>query len=286
MKIALLGPALTYTDIVCDQYLKKKSVQKTYCRTIREVIELVSKGKVDQGIIPIENTTYGTVRETEDNLFRYHPKIIFSFATKIHQNLVAKKNTNTQTKGLRNLTRLKGTFFKDIKLICSHQQAIEQCENFIRKTFPKAEKIIFNSTVQAIEYVANAEGNNLAAIGPISAAKKYHLTVLKKNIEDAKNNKTTFIVIQKKEVQPSMKNIRTSIVFWFGKDQPGTLHQVLSIFADQKVNLSKIESRPAPKNPGNYLFFLDYDGDEKILRKVKNITSGLISFGTYEYKNN
>lgn len=291
--VGILGPALSYSDLALNVpgFFAHEKFKKIYFSNIREVIEAVAKNRVDYAIAPIENNIHGTVRETEDNLFRYEPKIIYAFSMPIHHALIAHKSAK----------------INDIKKIFSHAQALEQCENFLRKEMKKAQKIPFNSTSQAVMEMKKMNDIAVAAIGPIEAVKNQSenqfgaLKILKKNIENHKKNQTTFIVIGKTGAPATqimaaseksghvLRNIRTSIVFWFGKDQPGTLYQVLGAFAEQHVNLTKIESRPTPGQPGEYVFFLDFEGNEKdpkvkkLLQNIKKITAGIKNFGSYAF---
>lgn len=287
-KIGLLGPSFTYSDLATKSrefsiFFANKKPQKFFFTNIRNVIEELKKKKIDYALVPIENSTYGTVRETEDSLFQYEPKILFAFSLEIHHVLLAKNG-------------IKRT---DIKKIYAHQQGLEQCEKFLQKYFKNAQRIGMGSSGQALEYITHQKEKNQAAIGPEIAAKKYNLEIIEKNIENEKQNRTMFLVlgnsiserkIQQKNFQKVRKarNLRTSIVFWFGKNKPGSLYGVLREFAKAKLNLSKIESRPASRKLGEYLFFLDFDADEKdiktkkVLRKISKITAGIKLFGSYE----
>lgn len=297
---ALLGPANTFSDIAATKYLNKqrivprisrkhkishKNLQKYFARNLDEIFDLVEKGKVKEGIVPIENNIRGTIRETVDNLFFKNVHIIAEIDIPIHHTLIvcpyAKKS--------------------DIKQIISHSQPLTQCKNYLKKHFPKVEKQTVSSTAAAIEKLLSLQEKSLAVIAPETAAKG--LKIFARNIEDDHNNKTIFIVIRKGKM-PEQKNStkvaaktlskssskslsKTSIAFHFSKDAPGTLFHVFKIFANAKINLTKIESRPTKPKFGNYIFYLDFEGafsDPKIkkaLKSVQKIAAKMKVLGSY-----
>lgn len=288
-KIGLLGPAMTYSDLASEteeikKILGKGKIEKIYYPDIQKIIAAVAQGKIQKGLVPIENSIHGTIRETEDALFRNNVEILFAYGLPIHHGLFVKH----------------GTEFKKIKKIVSHEQALEQCRNFLEKNYPEAEKIATSSTIAAIEYMLKSPEKDIATIAPRELAHRKDLKMRKENIEDEKTNTTIFLLIQKKSKKKSSQQTliqseknknrsrRTSIAFWFKKDSPGSLYEVLREFAKAKINLTKIESRPATKRLGEYIFFLDFEGDEegkkerKVLKNIKKYIAGIKSFGSYE----
>ena len=288
-KIGLLGPAMTYSDLASESEEMRKmlgSEKKVYYSDIQKIIKAVAKGEIQKGLVPIENSIHGTVRETEDALFENSVEILFAYAMPIHHGLFVKGKEK----------------FGKIKTIVSHEQALEQCRKFLEKKYPEAQKIAYSSTMAAIEYMLKSPEKGIAAIGPRQLAHRKDLKMRSprggetESIEDEKTNKTVFLIIQKKpeharfaeSVKKNSKSRRTSIAFWFRKDSPGSLYEVLREFAKAKMNLTKIESRPATKKLGEYIFFLDFEGDEKnekekkVLKNITKYIAGLKSFGSYE----
>lgn len=268
-KIAVLGPKYTYSDFAADHYTSK--YDKVYFSSIWEVFDAVKRGDVEKGIVPIENSIHGTVRETFDSIFKSDLKIIAQLSLPIHHCIAV----------------LKGTKKKDIKKFISHQQALSQSQKYIRKNFPKVEQIGFASTGKAIEAMAKRKSGKAAVVCSEAAAKKHKLRIIAKNIEDQKGNKTWFAILSKNPVEPKGKNIRTSIAFHFKKDHPGTLFSVFKAFNDAKVNMTKIESRPTLAKWGDYIFFLDFEGDQKkpriakLLKSIEKKVALLKNFGSY-----
>ncbi len=270
--IAVLGPKNTFSEMAADKYDNKKN--KYYATTIDEVFELVAKGRVEKGIVPIENKLEGTIRETLDNLFEKNVKISEEINLPINHTLIILPHAKE----------------KDIKTIYSHPQALKQCKRFLKKNFPKAILLSTTSTAFAIEKIITKNDKSCAAIAPKIAAEREKLKPLDENIEDEKNNSTSFIVVQKgrptpKTVQKNCK--KTSIAFHFDKDSPGSLFTVFKDFADAKINMTKIESRPTKASLGDYIFYLDFDGCisepkvAKILKKVEAKVARMKVLGSY-----
>lgn len=271
--IGVLGPKHTFSDYASNHYIErtKSHAEKVYFASIWDVFDALKKGKVEKGIVPIENTIHGTVRETFDELFKSDLKIQYQFAMPVHHCVAV----------------LKGTQKTDIKKFVSHQQALSQSQKYIRKNFPKAQQIGFSSTAKAIEAMLKRKSGKAAVICSESAAKEYGLRIVDKNIEDQKGNQTWFAVLGHEMAMPKGKNVRTSIAFHFKKDHPGTLFGVFKAFNDAKVNMTKIESRPTLAKWGDYIFFLDFEGDmnkpkiAKLLKLVEKKVAMLKIFGSY-----
>ncbi|NIA02319.1 MAG: prephenate dehydratase [Nitrospirae bacterium] len=270
--IAVLGPKNTFSEMAADKYDKKKN--KYYTTTIDEVFELVEKGRIEKGIVPIENKLEGTIRETLDNLFEKNVRISEEINIPINHAFII-------------LPRSKAS---DIKTIYSHPQALKQCKKFLKKNFPKATLLSTASTAFAIEEIITKNDKSCAAIAPKIAAEKEKLKILKRNIEDGRNNLTAFVVVQKG--RPTLKNVqknctKTSIAFHFDKDSPGSLFTIFKDFADAKINMTKIESRPTQARFGDYIFYLDFDGCisepkvAKILKKVEGKVAKMKVLGSY-----
>lgn len=263
-QILTLGPAGSYSDIVSKKFSELQNITNKVCyaKRIREVFELVKTGKIKQGIIPIENKIEGSVRETMDALFESNLKVITKLILPIKHCLATLPNVKK----------------KDIKLILSHDQALNQCSNYIKKNFPKAEIRAVSSSSEAMSLLEKENMQNAAAIGSEEAA--LNLKILAKNMGNEKENETHFYVISKaskKHQTPNSKlQTQSSIAFYFDADTHGTLFGVLELFAKAKVNLTRIESRPAGQTMGNYVFYLDFDGgigEKKIISLLKKIES-------------
>lgn len=295
--IAVLGPKNTFSDIAADQYLQNSTValKKYFVRELDEIFDLVERGKVKEGIAPIENKLHGTIRETLDALFVRNVHIVREINIPIHHCLIVLPHAEKS----------------DIKKIISHSQALNQCKKYLQKNFSKASKESFSSTGAAIEKLLSSNDKSIAVIAPELAAEG--LKILAKNIEDEHDNSTAFVVIkstsgksssQAHSQDPSgalkilaeQKNSstssvgscgKTSIAFHFSADSPGSLFTVFKDFADAKINLTKIESRPTKKHFGDYIFYLDFEGSlndpkvKKVLAEVEKKVAKLKILGSY-----
>ncbi len=271
--IALLGPKNTFSDIAATDYLKKSNsnLKKYYAKNIDEIFDLVEKGKVKEGIAPIENKSHGTVRETLDLLFHRKVHITHEINIKVHHSFITMSHAK------------KG----DIRKVLSHSQALNQCKKYLKKNFPNAEVQALSSTAAAIERLISSNDKSLAAIAPELAGQESQLKIMAKTIEDEQNNSTTFIVVRKGKTAEQKNSTKTSIAFHFDSDSPGSLFTVFKDFSDAKINMSKIESRPTKAKFGDYIFYLDFDGNissakiKNTLKKVEKKVAKLKILGSY-----
>ncbi len=275
--LGVLGPANTYSDLAAKKYLsRRRPVMKIqHFRTVTEIFDAVEKSKVEEGIVPLENVIFGSVRETYDRLFNSNVHIREKLKMDIKHALVV----------------LPGAKKSGIHIIASHEQAIQQCRDYLAKHFPFAQKEYFSSTMAALEKMVSEDDRGMAAIVPLQAAKGLPLKILAENIQDQAKNVTTFIIIKKGPcLSPDLRNSpqpETSIAFHFQKDSPGRLYMVFREFANAGINLSHIESRPSAEELGNYIFFLNFDCSAfdpkaaEVLDKIKSKVAGMKILGVY-----
>ncbi|MFC2159756.1 prephenate dehydratase [Actinomycetota bacterium] len=247
VKIAYLGPQGTFTEEALDKYIGdigiEDEVEKIPYATMQEVIKSVDRGEASEGIVPIENSLEGSVNITLDFLtFESEAKIIREITIPIRHSLIGKEKMAVSK----------------IKKIISHPHATAQCKNFISTYLKGVEIIAANSTAEAIKMLQETD-NSIAAIGTEIAAKLYGLYIIEKDIEDNKDNKTRFIFLGN-SIQEKTGKDKTSIVCFLEKDRPGSLFTILKEFAGRNINLTRIESRPAKKDLGDYVFLIDIDG--------------------------
>jgi prephenate dehydratase len=159
------------------------------------------------------------------------------------------------------------------KIILSHPQALAQCKTYLSKNFPKAKLIKTLSTSEAFKKISEERLTNAAAIGSLSAAENYGLQVIDEKIEDEKNNKTKFFIISNERVV-SPKADKTFIVVLPSTEKQGILYNMMVYFNNERINLTKIESRPSRKRLGNYLFYIELDGNSES-KKVKTVLNNI-----------
>ncbi len=222
------------------------------------MLDAVENDEINVGVVPIENSIEGPVGVTLDLLVHdYDLKIKEEIIIPISHNLLI--NTDAD--------------IGDIKFVYSHIQALSQCRKFTEKLGLVANST--SSTSSAAEMIKGKKDS--AAIGTKRAGEIYGLKIAATNIQDYKNNVTRFVVINKTDHEKTGKD-KTSIVFSIMDDKPGRLYKILEVFADNNINLTKIESRPSKEKLGSYIFFVDFEGhraDKKIGNILNNIRSNL-----------
>lgn len=255
LKVAFLGPEATFTHLAGIQrfglsahFLPQPSIAK--------VFQEVSLGKVNYGVVPIENSTEGVVSYTLDLFVEFPLKICGELKLPIIHNLLSKSKR-----------------LKEVKKVYSHPQALAQCRTWLDSHLPGIKTVEVASTAKAAEIAAGEK--HAAAIASDYAASHYHLDILAKHIEDLSNNFTRFVVIAKNDCGIS-GNDKTSVMF-SAKDEVGILHRLISPIAKEKINLTKIESRPLKGRAWEYIFFVDMDGHRespKVKRALEKMAKG------------
>ncbi|MCD6412952.1 MAG: prephenate dehydratase [Elusimicrobia bacterium] len=238
LKISYLGPKATFTHQAAMKIFGKFCVYAP-AESIAEVFEEIETDRCDYGVVPIENSTEGMVNHTLDMFINSRLKIVNEDFLAISHCLISEAGEKDK-----------------IKKIYSHSSVFGQCRDFVAKNLPRAEKKEVSSTSAAVAQAKKEKSS--AAIASKFAAQIYDVPVLEDHIEDIPENYTRFLVLGKTMPNPSGKD-KTSILFSL-KDRPGALHDSLAPFKKNKINLTKIESRPSKKKAWEYFFFVDCDG--------------------------
>lgn len=211
-----------------------------FYKQFEDVFEAVNQNKARFGIIPVENSTAGSVHESYDLIMKYRFYVVGAFDLKIDHCLCAKD----------------GVSFEDIENVYSHPQALSQCNVFL-KNFDFT-GINYTNTAAAAKHVSESEKTNIAAICSESAAKKYGLNIIRKGIQNVANNTTRFIVISKELVIDEDAS-KISLIF-SAPHRTGSLYRVLGRFSMTGLNLTKLESRPVANGKFDYFFYADILG--------------------------
>ncbi len=230
-------------------------------QTFEEVFLAVVNGKCHCAVIPIENTLHGSIHENYDYLLKYDLAIRGETFVRIVHNLIVPR----------------GVKFSQIRRVFSHPAALGQCRRFFEEN-PQIEKTPFYDTAGSVKMVV-AEGlKDAGAIASAQAAEIYGARIIKKSIEDDRENFTRFFLLEKPRSAGSSylkhdpsKRFKTTVVFSM-RNQPGALFRSLSAFALRDINLTKIQSRPLRGKPWEYLFYLDFIGhvDDPVCRNALN----------------
>ncbi|KWS03323.1 Chorismate mutase I [Lysobacter capsici AZ78] len=238
LKIGFLGPEGTHSQQAVFKHFGH-SIHGLPLASIEEVFQEVEAGNADFGVVPVENSTQGTIQSTLDMFLTSKLKISGEVELRVHQHLLSRSGR-----------------IEDIERVYSHPQSFAQCKAWLREYLPKAEKIAVSSNAEAARRARNAD--DAAAIAGASAGNVYGLRTVAGPIEDRPDNTTRFLVIGRELFTPS-GNDRTSLLI-FIKDEPGALYNVLSPFAKRGLSMNRIESRPGHTGRWQYAFFVDIGG--------------------------
>ena len=246
--IAFQGARGAFSEEAARRLLGPK-VEVLPCERFEDIFRNLAEGRVAGAVVPIENTLAGSVHENYDHLRNFELPIVAETSVRIVHNLIARK----------------GVKFRNIKRVFSHPVALNQCLDFFRAN-PQLERVPFYDTAGSVKMLM-AEGlNDAAAVASRVAAEIYGGNILRRSIESDRRNFTRFFLLRRPDYArkhppkaPSGTPWKTSLVF-ATRNIPGSLFRALSAFALRDVNLAKIESRPLPGKPWEYLFYLDFLG--------------------------
>lgn len=263
-KISFLGPQGSYSHQAADTVFSSDS-QLIPAKDIESVINEVITGRADLCVVPVENSTEGMVNRTLDMMATSHLFVVREIMLPIRNCLLSK------------------TSMEKITAVYSHPQPLAQCRHWLMDNLPCAQIVETASTSDAA--IAAAENDHAAAIASVLCARLYGLAVLAENINDLAENITRFWVLSRTRNRSAGPS-KTSIVVTL-ENTPGSLYKAIGIFAGKGINLTKIESRPSKKNPWEYLFFIDFQGNleddnvEAAVAEIASYTRDIIILGSY-----
>ena len=272
--VAFLGPAGTFTEtaarVLLGSLATESAPELLPCGDIGEVLRTVEEGRAKRGVVPIENTLEGSVTATLD-AFAFDTDLLIHGELELSVTLVAATRP--------------GTGLDEVTEVHSHPVALAASRRWLSTEVGDAQRIPAPSTARAAELVSQAEAPALAIVNPL-AAERYGLEVVARNIADRAGNVTRFVVVGRHVPAPTGWD-KTSVVVFIEANRPGALLQLLEIFAERDLNLTKIESRPTKAELGEYCFFLDVEGhlaDERVgdaLAAVKRTHRDIKVLGSY-----
>ncbi len=240
MKVAFQGIKGAYSELALQRHFDK-TVESVSCESFDDVFESVEKGTVDFGFVPVENTIAGTVVENYDLLFQSDVYVVAETYMKIRHTLLAKK----------------GVTLKDVKVAYSHPHALKQCKKFLKANGIKA--LLTYDTAGSAQMVSDMDQTDCAAIASELCADIYGMDILETDIQSNMTNTTRFFVIAKKENVPEDHVCEKTTVAFKTRHYPGALLDCLKIFQKYNLNLTKLESRPIPENPFEYVFYTAFE---------------------------
>ncbi len=249
-----------------------ESVALYPCESFKDVFEAVNKSAVNYGVIPIENTLHGSVHENYDLLLNYELRITGETSLRISHQLIG----------------MPGQRFQDVTRAFSHPVALNQCRQFFER-YKRITPASFYDTAGSVKMLKEQGPENAAAIASEDAAVIYGGNILKRNIEDNRQNFTRFFLLsgQRRRKERKTGTWKTSIVF-ATVNAPGALFRALACFSLRDLNLTKIESRPLRSRPWEYLFYVDILGSEqeealsRALENLQETSSFFKVLGSYQ----
>ncbi len=239
VSVAVCGVEGAHAETACEKLFPHGFI--SYFNNFEAVFTAIEQGFCQYGVVPIENSTAGSVKQVYDLMTRHNFSIVRSVRLKIDHSLLA----------------LPGADLKDIREIYSHEQAISQCSRFLQTLGPDVKVIPMENTAKAAQMVANSGRKDIAALCARRCTELYGLTCLKHNVQNQGNNYTRFLCISRNlEIYPGAD--RTTIMLSTAH-RPGALYKLLSRFYALDINITKLESRPIPDRDFEFMFYLDLE---------------------------
>lgn len=240
------------------------------CLEFIDVFRGVEQGYLDLGVVPVENSLEGAVTQVNDLLTTTDLNVIGEVKVDVNHCLLATEATD----------------YREIRVVYSHPQALAQCRDFLMRN--NLEPRPYYDTAGAAKMLARENPKAAAAIASSLCAELYNLDIIKEGIEDGPSNSTRFLLLSREPY--AGQGSKTSIIFAVAHEA-GQLYEVLKLFADAKINLTRISSMPLRSDPSNYSFFLDFEGSEKdakgmeVMEKVAKMSISLKNLGSYPAAN-
>ena len=233
MQTVTLGPAGTYSHRAASAIADDEEI--VFTESVTAIVEAVSEGEYDRGVVPVENSIEGSVTESLDAFTEYEIAVVREVITPIRHALIA------QDEGF--------------ETVASHAQALAQCRSYLEANYPDADLEAVASTARGVQRAR--EDASVAAIGhPANADDSETLAVLGEDIQDRNSNATRFLVVAPVSERTEAGS-KTSVIVYPNVDHPGLLLEMLEPFADRDINLTRVESRPSGERLGDYVFHID-----------------------------
>ena len=257
-----------YSDLVCRKFYR--TYKTLPCETFQKTLDAVSEGVANLALIPVENNIAGRVADMHLLLEKIELKIVAEHYHKVEHHLMSKKDVS----------------LKNINKVYSHTHALSQCRANIEKL--KLEPVNYIDTAGAAKFVRDSEDSDISAIASMLASEIYELRILKKNLQDRRDNITRFLVFSKSSPKINMdRKVITSIVF-NTKNIPASLYKALGGFAENSINLTRLESFFVNKDFKQFSFIIDVESHpdngsfKKALKVLKSFSSKFRILGFYE----
>ena len=267
LKVGIQGIKASFHDVASRQYFSGKNIEIVECATFENLSKLLDTGQLDFGVMAIENSLAGSLLPNYILLEKYHLKILGETYLRIALHLMA----------------LKGKTINDVKFVISHPIALAQSTPFLLE-HPHIKILEAQDTAESAKIIADEHREDYGAIASRSAAEAYGLNILASEIETHYKNYTRFLIVGKEKLLDNQANKAT--IRFEHEHRPGSLAEILTLFAKHQINLSKIQSVPILGKPYQYGFHVDLEWDNREdydtgMKAVKNHVINLINFGEY-----
>jgi prephenate dehydratase len=270
MTVAFAGEKGAFGELAAREFFGR-SRRLAAVPEFRDVFRGVARGIYSAGVVPVENSLAGSIHQNYDLLLEHKLYIVGELPLRVRHFLIGNKGTSRSA----------------VRRLYSHLAAFAQCDKFLKR-FPHITLIPVSNTAAAVKKIRDERLTDAAAIASCQAAIDFNMKVLARNIEDTGCNTTRFLVVSKKERLPATgaKQVKSTVVFSV-KNIPGALYKALGGFAQNNINLYKIESRPVHGRGFSYLFYLDFAGDVRsdasrnAIGHLQEITSDYRFLGSY-----
>ncbi len=265
--VACQGVEGAFSQVACEKVFKIPSIM--FMRNFSQVFDAIDAGLCKYGVLPVENSNAGTVSSVYDLMIQHRFKIVRSVRVKVDHSCLMNH----------------GGKKSDIKEVISHEQAINQCREFIKNLGPDVKVTYYKNTAEAAKYVKESGRTDICCLSSVKCGVLYDLDVIQESVQDSGNNYTRFIVISKNlEIYPGAN--RTSMMMIL-KHEPGALYKILAFFYSRGINLVKIESRPLPGRDFEFMFYFDLetsiynDGFSEMIAELESMCTEARYLGSY-----
>ena len=237
--VACQGIEGAFSQEACEKLFQIPSIM--FMKNFSQVFSAIESGLCKYGVLPVENSNAGTVSAVYDQMIEHRFKIVRAIRVKVDHNCLM----------------LPGSKMSDIKEVISHDQALNQCRDFIKSLGPDVKVTSCQNTAEAAKYVSTSGRKDICCLSSKRCSELYNLELMKQSVQDSDNNYTRFIVISKDlEIYPGAN--RTSMMMILNHE-PGSLYRILAFFYSRGINLVKLESRPLPGRIFEFMFYFDLE---------------------------
>ncbi|WP_100655649.1 prephenate dehydratase [Alteromonas flava] len=271
-RVAFLGDKGSYSYLATQKYFSRRAGEllEIGCQSFAEIIHKVENNEADYAVLPIENTSSGSINEVYDQLQHTSLSIVGELTHPIRHSLLVSSDTSVAA----------------IKVLYAHPQVFAQCSHFLAE-LGSVEVKPCDSTSAAMIKVNELQDPSVAAIGSEAGGSLYGLHAIKSNLANQKENHSRFIVVSRKAVSVPLQVPAKTTVVMSTVQKPGALVEALLVLKDNAINMTKLESRPIPGNPWEEMFYLDVDGNiedgpmQNALEQLSKITRYFKVLGCY-----